>query len=228
MYILQNIKFPHQNLSEVPSELYYRSTPEKTAFKHQDGKIYPAKNSSNSSLEFSTFFGAFSLTTWCGQAGLNDVGVSLEMEGTGTVSLWHKEEGCEPVKMQELLFDADKGHFSIHLENLQGKKGILYPRIEADSPDFVFHHGHYWTRFPPRHDAYLTIVMTTFKREENARNKHCFWQGLTSVSPPHTTFLKAMNHFKFEISSASFTLARCHLLGSWFQSPGFHQRGFLQ
>lgn len=62
----------------------------------------------------------------------------------------------------------------------------------------------------------------------NARNKHCFWQGLTSVSPPHTTFLKAMNHFRFEISSASFTLARCHLLGSWFQSPGFHQRGFLQ
>ena len=167
--ILQNIKIPHQKLSDVPSELYFRLTPEKTTFKQQDGKIYLAKNSSNASLEFNTFFGAFSLTTWCGQAGLSDVGVSLEMEGTGIVSIWHKEEGSEPIKIQEMIFDTDKEHFYVHLKNLQGKKGILYPRIETDCPHFVFHGGHYWTLNSVRRNTHLTIVMTTFKREEYVR-----------------------------------------------------------
>lgn len=169
MFKLQNIKCPQASLSKVPIELYFRSTPEKTAFKQQDGKIYPAQNPLNSSLDFSTFFGAFSLTTWCAQAGLSDVGVSLEIEGAGNVSIWHEDGGAKPVKIQEMLFDSDKGHTSIHLKNLQGKKGILYPKIETYSPHFVFHHGHYWTRFPPRHSAHLTIVMTTFKREEYVR-----------------------------------------------------------
>ena len=167
--VLQNIKIPHQNLSDVPSELYFRSSPEKATFKQQDGKIYLEKNSSNASLEFNTFFGAFSLTTWCGQAGLSDVGVSLEMEGTGIVSIWHKEEGCEPIKIYESLFNGDKEHFSTHLENLQGKKGIIYPKIETDCPHFVFHHGNYWSLNPVRRNAHLTIVMTTFKREEYVR-----------------------------------------------------------
>ena len=123
MYILQNIKIPDKNLSDVPFELYVRAEPEQLVIK--DGKLFPSPNSSMLNFEFSTFFCSFSLTTWCGHGGLDQVGVSLKMHGVGTVSLWHKDEARRSRKLREMPFDGKMEQVSILLENLKEKKGIL-------------------------------------------------------------------------------------------------------
>ena len=163
MYKLQNIKIPHKNFLDVPIELYVRSETEKVVFR--DGKLFPSLVSSKLIVEFSTFFGAFSLTTWCGCGGLEQVGVTLEMHGAGTLSLWHKSEAGESVKLRDLPFDSNNEQVSILLGELKGKTGILYIRIETDDPEYVFYGGYYWTPVAPRHAVHLTIVMPTFRRE---------------------------------------------------------------
>ena len=163
MYILQNIKIPNKNLSDVPFELYVRAEPEQLVIK--GGKLFPSPESARLNFEFSTFFCAFSLTTWCGHGGLDQVGVTLKMVGVGTVSLWHKDETGKTLRLREMPFDGSQEEVSILLESLKEKKGILYVRIETDDPDYVFYGGYYWTPTAPRHDVHLTIVMPTFKRE---------------------------------------------------------------
>ena len=163
MYILQNIKIPNKSLSDVPIELYIRAEPDQVVIK--DGKLFPSSTSSKLNFEFSTFFCAFSLTTWCGSGGLDQVGVSLEMHGSGRASLWHQNEVGESIRLREIVFDGSEEEVSILLDNLKEKRGILYIRVETADPDYVFYGGYYWTPTAPRHDVHLTIVMPTFKRE---------------------------------------------------------------
>ncbi len=177
---LQNIKIPHKNLSDVPVELYLRTESEQIRFK--DGKLFPTSAHSQLTFEFSTFFGAFSLPTWCGHAGLDQIGVTLEMNGTGTVTIWHETDKAETIKLRDIPFDTTKEQVSVLLDNLRGKTGILYPKIETNDPDFVFHGGHYWTPTPPRHDARLTIIMPTFKRERYVKkNLDLLFEEILSI-----------------------------------------------
>ncbi|MHB1286616.1 MAG: glycosyltransferase family 2 protein [Leptospirales bacterium] len=168
-FILQSLVLPSLE-EEFPPNLYFRICSESPRlFEQTETAIRLKENPTDDPfiLEFSTFFGAFSLTTWCGPAELNQIGLTLEFEGSAFVSLWHDTGKTPPVKLTEEFFDGSKDRtHSIFLEGLQEKTGVLYARIETRDPSFVFLGGYYWTLHQPYLQVTLAIVMPTFKREE--------------------------------------------------------------
>jgi GT2 family glycosyltransferase len=155
MHILQNIIIA--NNKDIPSELYFR-------YEEIEENIHPIIN--NKILKFNTFFGSFSLNTWFGKAELDKIGITLEFSGSCQIRVF-QDDGVEPPKeLYKKGFEKKNYHtFSYSIDKLKNLKGILYPVIESNDVDFLFHKGFYWTSDLPRHDIKIAIIMPTFKRE---------------------------------------------------------------
>lgn len=174
MHFLQNLVLPIDEI-DAPHDLYVRinSSGSKYLCNREKG-IHPENSQGSTNepftVDFGTFFGALSLSTWCGDAGLEQIGLTLEISGLSTISIWH-DDGLAPPSMlcKEITENPLNHEIHISLNGLKGKKGIIYPQIETFDPNFLFRRGHYWTSQPPRKPVTLTIIMPTFKREEYLR-----------------------------------------------------------
>ncbi|MHB1605936.1 MAG: glycosyltransferase family 2 protein [Leptospirales bacterium] len=181
MHFLQNLVLPIDEI-DAPQDLYVRISSSGSKYLcHREKGISPdnLQNPANTpfTLDFSTFFGAFSLSTWCDKVGLEHIGLTLELSGLSTVSVWH-ENGLDPPSMiyKEVVGNPLNHELVISLEGLKGNKGIIYPRIETSDPSFQFYRGHYWTTEPPIKPVTLTIIMPTFKRESY------LWKNIRLIS----------------------------------------------
>lgn len=171
MYILQTLDLSAIDVS-IPECLYFRSRSRESWQHRKNEGVRRACTIAerNDDLEFSTFFGAFSLTTWCGTAGLDEITIEADIDGTCTLRVL-QENGMEP---RTVLWEGDV-HGSagaptrITLSGLKGRQGILYPQLEWAGAAFVIRGLRYYTSVPPRRDVALAIIMPTFRREQYVR-----------------------------------------------------------
>ena len=82
---------------EIPELMRFRAQPRSDWHVSRRKGILSASALTNDvrTLEFSTFFGAFSLNTWCGPAGLDTVLVKFKARGKAILRVW-KDTGYLP------------------------------------------------------------------------------------------------------------------------------------
>lgn len=120
-------------------------------------------------ISFSTYFGAFSLTTWCDSAGIDKVVIRIKASGGAMIRIIH----IKPDESREILAETvlsndlppDEKWTEIALGNLSGKQGILFPEITVLEEGTRFAGLEYATPQPPRYLVRMALIMTTFKRE---------------------------------------------------------------
>ena len=121
-------------------------------------------------IKLSTYFGAFSLSTWCSCAGINEVVVRIKASGGGLIRIIHfKPDNTQEVLSETVLkrkLSNDEEWIEIFLENLSGKEGIIYPEISVSEEKTSFAGLEYLTSQSPRYPVRIAMIMTTFKREE--------------------------------------------------------------
>jgi GT2 family glycosyltransferase len=172
LHRLQSASWPRDAGVGTPEELCFRASPRMGWLFDPAGGIKALQRHSEEgqTLELSTFFGAFSLTTWCGNAGIDEVTVQLSFSGSCTLKIY-QDNGHEG---RSLLWNhrvSSAGEpFCVSLNGLKGQRGILYPLFEVYHGDTLELFGvDYLTGAEPRFEPRLAIVMPTFKREAYAR-----------------------------------------------------------
>src|SRR5262249_31845267 len=160
---LQSVPWPDGARVGTPEKLCFHARPRwRWVFEPRRG--IRALPGAGASIAFDTFFGAFSLTTWCGPAGLDDVIVELAFAGRCTLKIF-ESNGYEPPRLlHEERIASDGAAQRIPLNGLRGRRGILYPVLEVYPGDALeLHSIDYLTATPPRHAPRLAIVMPTFR-----------------------------------------------------------------
>ncbi|MHB1605927.1 MAG: glycosyltransferase [Leptospirales bacterium] len=163
MQILQRLPWPLTNEDPDLTVMYYRS-------QHQVSNnpvpgLYGLVKSDL--IDLSTFFGAFSLTTWCGPAAIDEVIVRIQIKGKCLFRLLHaKPDGTREILSETVLSGDPKGGWQESaLKNLSGIKGILYPKITVLEEGAEFTGLEYATPNSPRFPVRLAMIMPTYKRE---------------------------------------------------------------
>ncbi len=159
-------------MSSTPEELCFRATPRSHWRFDPAGSItaLPHLTGGGVLLEMSTFFGAFSLTTWCGNAGIDEVTVQVRFKGTCSMKIFEDDgyRGRNLLWEQRVSSDGSDP-VSVNLTSLTGMQGILFPLFEVYQGDELeLFSIDYLTNVEPRHEPRLAIVMPTYKRESYA------------------------------------------------------------
>lgn len=165
MYSLQRLPLPD---SESPTELYgmyFRSS----------GYVFDAvkkdlRINSGKSVLFDTYFGAFSLSTWCNLASIDNVSVKIKISGRALIRIvWASPDGSVTTLAEEVSeavpYSSEPLSITIFLDDLKNKYGILYPEITAFEDAIIVSGLEYETSVPPIQPVRLATIMTTFKRE---------------------------------------------------------------
>jgi galactofuranosylgalactofuranosylrhamnosyl-N-acetylglucosaminyl-diphospho-decaprenol beta-1,5/1,6-galactofuranosyltransferase len=168
---LQRIIWPRISIG-APESLYFRAHPREAWYlRRSEGMHYVPEAATGGihTLEFSTFFGAFSLSTWCGPAGIDKITLDIRFTGKALLRIW-RDNGHEPrVLLLEELIDSGGGNRLVSIDGLYGEQGILYPQFEVRNSDFQLMGVRYLTPEPPQTEPRLAIIMPTFKRENYVR-----------------------------------------------------------
>ncbi|MGZ8249926.1 MAG: glycosyltransferase family 2 protein [Methylomagnum sp.] len=169
--VLQKIIWPHIAIN-APEAMYFRAHP-REVWLHQteEGMRYLPEVSASGvhTLEFSTFFGAFSLSTWCGPAAIDRITLDIRLSGKALLRVW-RENGFEPrVLVTEQAIESAGGSMLVSINALHGQRGILYPQFEARGTGFQLMGLRYLTPEPPKIEPRLAVIMPTFKREAYVR-----------------------------------------------------------
>lgn len=171
MYTLQTLDLSNLDVN-IPECLYFRSRcREAWQYRKNEGVRRITRPSDRcSDLEFSTFFGALSLTTWCGSVGLDEITIEFDLDGACLLRVW-QENGMEPrTVLWEGELHGNKGApVKVALSGLKGRLGVLYPQLEETGTSFTVHSLRYRTDTPPAKDVTLAIIMPTFRREQYVR-----------------------------------------------------------
>jgi galactofuranosylgalactofuranosylrhamnosyl-N-acetylglucosaminyl-diphospho-decaprenol beta-1,5/1,6-galactofuranosyltransferase len=168
MHVLQSIQWPGAPAFGVSELLYLRAEPRPAWTLASAGGIKggPVAGGGQIRLDLSTFFGAFSLSTWCGPAALDGVVLEIECTGRATLEVYEDNghEGPQLILSRRISGDGRKQY--VDIPGLRGHRGILYPAFILTGGDELEIAGvAYCTRTPPRHEPRLAIVMPTYKRE---------------------------------------------------------------
>ena len=171
MYILQSLPIHDHETSTDLLVMYFRTeNTRKPAFTlEKPGSLVLGKRET---IAFSTYFGAFSLSTWCNVAKIDEVTVCLRVIGKALVRILHVNPDGSSMELSQTLIDvrssdSSEAHVTmIPLKGLSGKEGILYPEITALEDGVIFEGLEYATTEPSRFPVRLAIIMTTFKRED--------------------------------------------------------------
>ncbi|MEJ2767088.1 glycosyltransferase family 2 protein [Mycetohabitans sp. B46] len=173
----------------APDALYFRATPRNAwRIRPESGAVWSGDPvEMDGTLDFSTFFGGFSLTTWCRECGLNGITLEIAFEGDALLTIWH-DNGREPRQLLwsgdvEALPRTDSGHVHVNLSGLAGKSGLLYPEFQPTSPRFTLKSVRYMTDQPPRRKVRLAVVMPTFKREAYVRRSMALLERVIRANP---------------------------------------------
>ncbi len=168
-YLLQTAIWP-QPAVDAPELMYFRAHPRGVwRLSRREGMLYvPGSAPDVNTLEFSTFFGAFSLSTWCGSAGIDSVVFKLKARGKAILRIW-RETGYVPRALlyEDEIEGQDEKDIEISLAGLKDQRGILYPQFETTTfkREFRLISLNYATDIPPRRKPKLAIIMPTYKRE---------------------------------------------------------------
>lgn len=170
MHVLQTVIWPSASTLDAPEALYMRAEPRGVWTLASGGgiKAGPTPVGHAFSLSLHTFFGAFSLSTWCHEAELDSVVLEIECRGRATLEIYEDNgfDGRILVMQRRIVGDGKKQY--IERRGLKGKRGILFPVFvltAADRMDVMS--VRYLTREPPRNPSKVAIVMPTYKRERD-------------------------------------------------------------
>jgi len=168
--VLQSAQWPRGVTVGAPEALYFRAEPRANwIFDPAGGLKAPPVASGEATLDFSTFFGALSLTSWCGAAGLDAITIELRFRGSGTLKICEDNGYEESTLLWEQRVSSEGELLSVTLDGLKSRRGILYPVFSLQSGDSLeFYELHYSTAAAPLARPRLAIVMPTFKRERYA------------------------------------------------------------
>ncbi len=168
MNTLQILPLPESNIAPELIIMYFRSGQNKS-ISYDSGKIFLENDDI---VSFSTYFGAFSLSTWSNIAKIDNVIVCLNIVGKASVRILHIDPDGSSNILSELETNVGTDSFSfgstwieISLKDLSKKEGILFPEVVASDDGVVISGLKYATSDPPKSSVKLAIIMTTFKRE---------------------------------------------------------------
>lgn len=177
-YLLQSMVWPRSYDAGLPEGLCFRASPRAEWEFVEPGLIRTVRDLDigkpdppvQQSFDLGTFFGAISLTTWCGSAGLDEITLQVRFTGACRLKLYadngHEERA---LLADEPILGQDCEH-SITLKGLKDRRGILYPVFEPRyGHPFELVDARYVTSKAPQRAARLAIIMPTFKREKYAR-----------------------------------------------------------
>ncbi|MHB8543815.1 MAG: glycosyltransferase, partial [Leptospirales bacterium] len=163
MQILQRLPWPLTNEDPDLTVMYYRSP--HPVRSHPVPGLYGLAPSDE--IDLSTFFGAFSLTTWCGPANIDEVIVRIRVKGKCLLQIVQtKPDDTWEIHLETLISGdtEDEWHESA-FKNLSGKQGILFPKITVLEEGAEFTGLEYATPNFPRFPVRLAMIMPTYKRE---------------------------------------------------------------
>lgn len=174
-FLLQSMVWPRSYDAGLPESLCFRASPRAEWEFVAPGGIRtvrgmePAKPDPpvQQFLDLGTFFGAISLTTWCGPAGLDEITLQVNISGSCKLQLF-ADNGHEG---RSLLWDGQisgvGSEHNISLQGLKDRHGILYPVFEPlYGCPFELHGASYLTSKAPLRAPRLAIIMPTFRREK--------------------------------------------------------------
>ena len=95
MQVLQKLPWPPLSVGEDLTKMYFRST--KPVTWSPDSGLYDLGPSDE--IDLSTYFGAFSLTSWCCHAGIDEVVIRIKFSGSVKIRIIH----FKPSETQEVL-----------------------------------------------------------------------------------------------------------------------------
>ena len=165
MQVLQKLPWPPLSVGEDLTKMYFRSTKPVTW-----SPIFGLYDLGPSDvIDLSTYFGAFSLTSWCSLSGIDEVVLRIKISGSVKIRIVH----FKPAETQEVLAEkvitnhpsSDGNWTEIVLGNLSGKEGILYPVITVLEERTNIEALEYATTQTPCSEVRMAIIMPTFKRE---------------------------------------------------------------
>lgn len=167
MQILQRLPWPVSNEDADLTLMYYRS-PHPVSNQPVPGLYGLAPPDV---VDLSTFFGAFSLTTWCGPANIDEVVVRIRVNGKCLLQIVQtRPDDTWDILLETVIFgEEDEWHESV-FKNLSGKKGILFPKITVLEKGTAFTGLEYATPKSPRFPVRLAMIMPTYKRESYVLN----------------------------------------------------------
>ena len=172
VHLLQSAIWPRDAVAGTPEDLCLQATPRTFWRLDPTGGIRAIRSATAEQmlLDFATFFGAFSLTTWCGSAGLDQVILKVNFKGACTLRVY-ADNGYETRSLLWSEYLSSPGStVEVRLPGLRDRRGILYPEFEVhQGDDFELHKLEYHTDKAPNFSPRLAIVMPTYKREDYAR-----------------------------------------------------------
>ncbi|MGH8460793.1 MAG: glycosyltransferase family 2 protein [Stenotrophobium sp.] len=172
MHHLQSAIWPRDTATGTPEELCLRAAPKTFWRLDPAGGIRALRSGTTDQmlLDFGTFFGAFSLTTWCGSAGIDQIILKVNFKGACTLRIY-SDNGYEGRSLLWSDYLSCSGSdFDVTLPGLRGHRGILYPEFEVHQGDnFELHKLEHYADKAPNFSPRLAIVMPTYKREAYAR-----------------------------------------------------------
>lgn len=193
MHVLQTVIWPGAATLDAPETLYMRAEPRGVWTLAAGGgiKAGPTPPGHSFHLNLHTFFGAFSLSTWCDEAGLDSVVIEIECRGRATLEIYEDNgfDGRVLVLQRRIVGDGKKQF--IERSGLKGKRGILFPVIVLTQGDKIDVMSiRYLTREPQRIKPRLAIVMPTYNREKDvARNVERIGAGVLDNHPECRLFV---------------------------------------
>ncbi|MGH8538910.1 MAG: glycosyltransferase family 2 protein [Stenotrophobium sp.] len=172
-YLLQSAFWSGGTAIGTPEELCLRATPRACWRIDPAGGIRALRSYSADRmlLDLSTFFGALSLTTWCGSAGIDEVTLQVKFSGACTLRIY-ENNGYDGRNLLWSGYLSSTGvASSVTLNNLKDRRGVLFPEFEVHQGDsFELFDVGYFTSKAPGFTARLAIVMPTYKREIYAKH----------------------------------------------------------
>jgi hypothetical protein len=168
-YRLQSATWPRGDAVGIPEELCFRASP-RSSWRFDPAGSIKALPTGYGVLELSTFFGAFSLTTWCGSAGIDEVTLEAKFVGTCTLKIYEDNGYHGRSLLWEKRVSSVGTPYGVALKGLKQHRGILFPVFEVYQGDELelFNVG-FFTKTAPKFSPRLAIVMPTYKREAYAR-----------------------------------------------------------
>ena len=170
-HLLQSAVWPSIAVG-APERMYFRATPNDVWRTQLEGGVrcVPQAVARKARLRLNTFFGAFSLTSWCNTGNIDSVIVCARLQGRCRLRVW-RNNGHEP---RALLWEGDVHHadpqaISVPVGNLRGQTGVLYPEFDWCEEGFCLTELHYLTSQEPLAKPRLAIIMPTFRRESYVR-----------------------------------------------------------
>lgn len=177
-YLLQSMVWPRSYDAGLPEGLCFRASPRAEWEFEAPGKIRTVRDFEPGKpdppvqpvFDLGTFFGAISLTTWCGSGGLDEITLQVRFTGDCRLKLFADNGHEERALLSDEVIRGKDAEHRITLKGLKDRRGILYPVFEPlYGHPFELVDARYFTSKPPQRSARLAIIMPTFKREKYAQ-----------------------------------------------------------